>query len=242
MRWTHGTVVHNEATDRHGDQRRNDDRGLAGVLGYEDDAGERNGVSGPKHRGSTHNDVESDIVGTRCIGKESTDDRARGHQGNEQASDAATGDRYGGPDSPQRKDAEQHEHGMIRFDRPIDHRVARRQSQWLIRIALAAPLFWLLAAAFVTGSTSEAMDQPIFVVSLILILLISVPLTLRLLVDMSMPELTQTGSRRITASIVALVAVLGAIGFTVGREHARFLTCYDFSVAGASEPDNCVRQ
>ena len=114
--------------------------------------------------------------------------------------------------------------------------------KWLIRIALAAPLFWLLAAAFLTGSTSEAMDQPIFVVSLILILLISVPLTLRLFVDMSMPKLAQTGSRRITASLVALVAVLGAIGFIVGREHARFLTCYDFSVAGASEPDNCVRQ
>lgn len=60
--------------------------------------------------------------------------------------------------------------------------------KWLIRIALAAPLFWLLAAAFLTGSTSEAMDQPIFVVSLILILLISVPLTLRLFVDMSMPN------------------------------------------------------
>ena len=80
-----------------------------------------------------------------------------------------------------------------------------------------------------------------FVVSLILILLISVPLTLRLLVDMSMPELNQAGSRRVTASIVALVAVVGVIGFTVGREHTRFLICYDFSVAGASEPEDCVR-
>jgi hypothetical protein len=41
---------------------------------------------------------------------------------------------------------------------------------------------------------------------------------------------------------VALVAVVGAIGFIVGREHTRFLTCYDFSVAGASEPDDCVPQ
>jgi hypothetical protein len=114
--------------------------------------------------------------------------------------------------------------------------------KWLIRVALAAPLFWLLAAAYVTGSTSEAMDRPVFVVSLILIHLVSVPLTLRLLVDMSMPELSQAGSRRITASIVALVAVVGAIGFIVGREHTRFLTCYDFSVAGASEPDDCVPQ
>ena len=114
--------------------------------------------------------------------------------------------------------------------------------KWLIRIALAAPLCWLLAAADIIGSTSEALNRPIFVASLVLILLVSVPLTLRLLVDMSMPELSQAGSRRVTAAIVALVAVVGAIGFTVGREHTRFLTCYDFSVAGASEPEDCVRQ
>ena len=113
---------------------------------------------------------------------------------------------------------------------------------WLMRIALAAPLCWLLAAAYVTGSTSEALDRPVFVVALILILLVSVPLTLRLLVDMSMPELTEAGSRRVTASIIALVAVVGAIGFAVGRENPRFLTCADFSVAGASEPDNCARE
>jgi hypothetical protein len=113
---------------------------------------------------------------------------------------------------------------------------------WLMRIALAAPLFWLLAAAYVTGSTSAALDRPLFVVALVLILLVSVPLTLRLLVDMSMPELTKAGSRRVTASIVALVAVVGAIGFAVGRENPRFLTCTDFSVAGASEPENCARE
>jgi hypothetical protein len=114
--------------------------------------------------------------------------------------------------------------------------------KWLTQIALAAPLFWLLAAAYVTGSTSEAMDRPVFVVSLVLIHLVSVPVTLRLLVDMSMPELTKAGSRRVTAAIVALVAVVGAIGFVVGRENPRFLTCADFSVAGASEPENCARE
>ena len=88
---------------------------------------------------------------------------------------------------------------------------------WLIRIALAAPLGWLLAAAYLVGSTSEALDRPAFAVALILILLVSVPLTLRLLIDMSMPELTESRSRRVTASVVALVIFVGAIGFVVGR-------------------------
>lgn len=112
---------------------------------------------------------------------------------------------------------------------------------WLVRLALAAPLLWLLAAGYVAGSTSRALDRPAFVVSLVLILAVSVPLTLRLLVDLSMPELSQAGSRRITASILGLVVVVGAIGFVVGREHPRFLMCSDFAIAGAAEPDDCVR-
>jgi len=46
----------------------------------------------------------------------------------------------------------------------------------------------------------------------------------------------------LVAMTVMVVAVVGAIGFAVGREHTRFLTCYDFSVAGASEPEDCARE
>jgi hypothetical protein len=113
--------------------------------------------------------------------------------------------------------------------------------KWLGRLALAAPLVWLLTAAYAAGSTSAALNRPVFVVWLVVIVVVSVPLTLQLLVDMSMPELTRAGSRQVTASIVVLVVIVGAIGFLVGREHPRFLTCSDFAVAGASEPDDCAR-
>ncbi|MFW2333738.1 hypothetical protein [Ilumatobacter sp.] len=112
---------------------------------------------------------------------------------------------------------------------------------WSVRVALAAPMVWLLAAGYLVGSTSEALDRPGFAVSLVVILCCSVPLTLRLLVKLSMPELSQAGSRRILLSIVTLVAVVGAIGYLVGREHPRFMTCADFSVAGAAEPEGCAR-
>lgn len=112
---------------------------------------------------------------------------------------------------------------------------------WLVAAALLAPLLWLLVSALVVGSTSEALDRPVFVVWLVLILVVSVPLTLRLLVDMFTPELSSTGSTRMTLAIIALVASVGLIGFVVGRENHRFLTCADFSVAGASEPENCAK-
>ena len=40
---------------------------------------------------------------------------------------------------------------------------------------------------------------------------------------------------------VALVAVVGILGFIVGRENDRFLTCSDFAIAGSAEPENCAR-
>ncbi len=112
---------------------------------------------------------------------------------------------------------------------------------WIVRVALAAPMLWLLTAAWAEGSTSKALDRPVFAAWMVAILLVSVPITLRMLIDMFMPELTSVGSRRILFSIVALVAVVGVIGFVVGRENPRFMTCADFSIAGSAEPDNCIK-
>lgn len=114
-----------------------------------------------------------------------------------------------------------------------------RPWRWLVSIALAAPLAWFLAASIIVGSTSEAMDRPVFLVAFGLILLVSLPITLRLLVDLFTPELTTERSRRLTLSIVGLVVVVGILGFTFGRNNHRYLTCGDFSIAGAAEPDNC---
>jgi hypothetical protein len=77
---------------------------------------------------------------------------------------------------------------------------------WFVRLALAAPMGWLLTAAWLEGSTSAALDRPGFVVWMLFIVVVSVPVTLRLLVDMFMPELTATASRSDpTGQIVQLV-------------------------------------
>ncbi len=111
--------------------------------------------------------------------------------------------------------------------------------RWLVSIALAAPLAWFLTASIIVGSTSEAMERPAFVVALVLIMLVSLPITMRLLVDLFTPELTTERSRRLTLSIVALVAVVAILGFAFGRNNHRYMTCADFAIAGAAEPDNC---
>jgi len=57
---------------------------------------------------------------------------------------------------------------------------------------------------------------------------------------MFMPDLTDTASRKVQWSIVALVVIVGAVGFVVGRENPRFMTCSDFIIAGSAEPVNCA--
>ena len=111
---------------------------------------------------------------------------------------------------------------------------------WVVLAALASPLLWVLVSGYVVGSTSDAMTRPGFVVWLVLVAVVSVPITLRLLVDLFTPDVSRSGSRRLTTAIVFLVAVVAVVGFTAGWQNQRFMTCADFAVAGSSEPEDCV--
>ena len=112
---------------------------------------------------------------------------------------------------------------------------------WLVQLALASPMAWMVTAGFVVGSTSEAVDRPAFLIWLVLILLVSVPISLRLLLDLFSPEISQVADRRLAWGVVALVVVVAGVGYASGRHNDRFMTCEDFSVAGSSEPANCSR-
>jgi hypothetical protein len=113
--------------------------------------------------------------------------------------------------------------------------------RWLVPVALAGPLAWLSSASVLVGSTAEAMDRPAFVIALVAVLVVSVPITLKLLLDLFEPELVRARSRRLTLIVVGLVGVVALIGFLVGANNHRYMTCEDFRIAGASEPENCAR-
>lgn len=111
----------------------------------------------------------------------------------------------------------------------------------LVAGALIAPLAWFAAAGYVVGSTSEAIERPGFAAWLIVIVVVSVPLTIRLLLDLFLPDLTASTDRRIIVAMVGLVVLVGVIGYATGANNPRFMKCKDFTVAGSSEPDNCAR-
>jgi hypothetical protein len=111
---------------------------------------------------------------------------------------------------------------------------------WITRAALASLPAWFLAAVVVHGSTGEALNHNLFKIWLLVSAITSLPLTLRLMVQMFTPEVGRLRNRRL-AALLAVVIVVSGVGFVVGREHPRFLTCADFSIAGSAEPDGCAK-
>jgi len=110
---------------------------------------------------------------------------------------------------------------------------------WFTRIVLASPTAWLVIAVVVAGSTAEATERPIFVGWLLAVIVVSVPITLKMLIDMFSPELSSAHSLRLTVGVVIVVVVVATSGFLIGAHNDRVMTCEDFVIAGSSAPENC---
>lgn len=108
------------------------------------------------------------------------------------------------------------------------------------RVALAAPMAWMAAAVVVFGSLGAATSNAIYGVLGLLIAVVSVPLVLRLLIDMFARDLTAAQDRAMLTTGVAVVVLIAVAGFVVGRNNDAFLTCEDFTIAGSDEPVNCA--
>ncbi len=118
----------------------------------------------------------------------------------------------------------------------------RGRTLWFTRIALAAPLAWLLLAVILFDSLGAATDNPAFGVLGLLIAVVSVPTVLRLLVDMFATDLTTVTDRTMLVAGIAVIVFIAVLGFVVGRNHQAFLTCDDFKIAGSDQPENCAKE
>ncbi len=111
---------------------------------------------------------------------------------------------------------------------------------WVVRVVLASPSLWLVLAVALEGSTGDALTNPVLGAWAALIVVVSVPVTLKLLIDSFVPTLGSIRSRRLLGWLVGVIAVVALAGYLVGRHNDRFLVCDDFKVAGSDQPDNCA--
>jgi hypothetical protein len=111
---------------------------------------------------------------------------------------------------------------------------------WFTRVWLASPTIWFVTATSMLGSTGAAMQRPVFVVWLAVTIAVSVPLTLKLLIDMFAPGIGQQDQRQHAVWVAAIVATVAAMGYFAGAFNDRIMTCDDFSLAGAAQPSDCA--
>jgi hypothetical protein len=111
---------------------------------------------------------------------------------------------------------------------------------WFTRVVLASPALWVAVSAIALGSTAEATSRPFFIAWFAAIVLVSVPVTLMMLLDMFNPDITTTRNRQISLWVTGVVIVVAIAGYVVGANNDRLMTCADFAIAGSAEPDGCA--
>jgi hypothetical protein len=108
------------------------------------------------------------------------------------------------------------------------------------RVMLASPALWVAVSVIVLGSTAEATRRPFFIAWLTAIMLVSVPVTLMMLLDLFNPNITTSRNRQISLWVTSVVIMVAVAGYLAGANNERLMTCADFAIAGSAEPDGCA--
>ncbi len=110
------------------------------------------------------------------------------------------------------------------------------------RVALAAPAFWLAGVAVLFDSLGAAVNDSVYGLVGLLVVVVSIPTVLRVLIEMFTPELARLANPRMLSFAVGIVVLVAVAGFAVGRNNDAFLTCDDFKIAGSDQPSNCAAE
>lgn len=116
----------------------------------------------------------------------------------------------------------------------------RRVGQKLLRaFVLLVPSFWLLLN-FIVDDQSTDLAAGLLALMGIFVVLVGLPFTLWVLVQITWPDLGGETPRRAKVSIAFVVVAVVGGSFLLGVNQSRFLTCEDFAISGNSEPPGCT--
>ncbi|MFG6445629.1 hypothetical protein ACFXP7_09860 [Microbacterium sp. P06] len=116
--------------------------------------------------------------------------------------------------------------------RPVGARLARA-------FVLLLPSLWLVLNFVVDDDTAD-LGVALLDLAALAVVLVGVPFTLWVLVQIMWPDITRTTGRRTGWLIAGVIAAVVIVSFLLGLNQARFLTCDDFAISGNSEPPGCT--
>lgn len=111
---------------------------------------------------------------------------------------------------------------------------------WRGRFVLILPtifLFWL----YFTDSASLNIATGGWVewCLAIAIMGLTLPYLLFVLIMVAVPDVERLTTLTLRVAIIGIAAAVVLAGYAIGRNHDRFITCYDFEISGNFVPDNC---
>ena len=137
--------------------------------------------------------------------------------------------------------ARRHQVAVVLFVVVLGTIVLRRQVKvnwWLLGI-LSIPMFWILfRLAFPVrdaNSTASRVDGILFILVVMLY-----PMVLWIVLRLVAPDYFSIPNRRLKVMSVVIVIVIALVGYAIGEQNSRFLSCNEFKVSGNDLPADCA--
>ena len=137
--------------------------------------------------------------------------------------------------------ARRHQVAVVLFVVVLGTFVLRRQVKinwWLLGV-LSIPMFWIFFRLVFpvrdAGSAASQIDGVLFIVVAMLF-----PMVLWIVLRLVAPDYFSIPNRRLKVMSLLIVLVIALIGYSVGEQNSRFLTCDEFKVSGNDLPANCL--
>ncbi len=136
--------------------------------------------------------------------------------------------------------ARRHQIAVILFVVVLGTIVLRRQVKvnwWLLGL-LSIPMLWIffgLAVPPRENSLTSNIDSVLFVLVVMLY-----PVVFWIVLRLLAPEYFSIPNRRLKVMSVVIVIVIMFLGYAVGEQNSRFLSCNEFKVSGNDLPADCA--
>ena len=105
--------------------------------------------------------------------------------------------------------------------------------------SLLVPSLWMLVT-WLTPVDGTGFGHDVLFWFGVVVTLIGLPAMVSLIILVAIPGAESVRGPGPVAVAIAVIATVGALSFIVGTQHARLLTCEEFTISGNDQPDGCT--
>jgi hypothetical protein len=114
---------------------------------------------------------------------------------------------------------------------------------WRGRFLLGLPTVWLALSAFVDIESYRPESLASWALWLVALTsaFLTLPYLLYVIIVAVVPDIDRLTNPKLRGALLGIVALMGVVGFVIGKNHPLFLTCENFKIGGHDMPENCRR-